>query len=129
MFESRGFLKLSEEDHWENGCDPDTSQTTSNDDITFTSDTPEDLIEQLMGFCATSNKDSVMLNSCEDIGRVDIQLMENEFGYAASRAEIEDWKLGNVKLYAVTYSFRVENVERERYKFLLKEGYGGNDAI
>lgn len=104
MYKIDGLLKFSEEDSFEEGCLPDTAQM-SEVDILWTGPTPENVINQVMGFLGV-DKNSVELNACEDIGRVDFALTENADGYKLDDfpAQVKKWKAGKQKAYYVVYT-------------------------
>lgn len=107
MYKIDGLLKFSEEDSFEEGCLPDTSQM-SEVDILWTGSTPQDVINQVMEFLGV-NKDSVELNACEDIGRVDFAIIENADGYSLYDfpIQVEKWKAGKQKAYYCVYTGQV----------------------
>ena len=111
-FEVDGFLKTSEEDIFADGCQPDTMGSFAGD-TRFTADSQAELIAKLLSFtCA--KQDGVLVNSCEEKGRIDIQVMECEDGCFACKSEIEQWKKAEKRLWLSTYSFHVEKVTREK---------------
>lgn len=113
MYEVNGWMKISEEDSFEEGCLPETEQTHWGDDRWSDEDVAK-LIERLMDFAGVIDKDSVALDSCEDIGRIDIFKTENGNGNEPTSDEIERWKRGECKLWYCTYSFTVEYVKRSK---------------
>ena len=116
MLEVRGWIKFAEVFDAEKGCDPDTSITFSGNDI-FTGDTEQEITKKLLDFCGTSDPDDAETDACEEPGRVDICILENAEGYAASKTEVERWERGEIKLWNASYSFIVENAIRTPYKF------------
>ena len=111
-WEARGWFKDTEEDSFGEGRKPDTGQSASGNE-TFRAETLETLIEKLMEFACTDDKSSVLIDSCEEPGRIDIQTMEDVDGTTPSAEQIADWKRGEETLYAATYSFRVAHITRE----------------
>lgn len=113
-FESNGWFKSSEEDIFDQGCIPNTRADFHGSDR-FTANTTQELIEQCMDFAGTDDEKDCEMDACGEIGRLDIQILENEDGHKASMGQIEDWKKpGGNKLYLCTYTFVIEIVTRER---------------
>jgi hypothetical protein len=118
--EVRHLLKLVEEDIFNEGCIPETAQHM---DVDFdrTYENQDELIEDICNFLGIENdKENYLLNSCDEEGRIDFQLMENAEGYPASSRELALWKEGKCRLWAATYSAYVEEVIRKSFK--LAEG-------
>ncbi len=124
-YEVKGWLKFADEDVYSKGCIPGGSAFSGMD--RFESNTVEELLQELMDFCGQSNKENVLLNSCGEDGRIDIQGLEDGDGTIASAPEIVKWKRGKQRLWAVTYIFRVEYVTRETRR-LQAEGYTNNEG-
>ena len=111
-YEVNGWFKFAEQDHWEEGCDPDTGFSFSGDDR-YRSATIEDLLKQIRDFVGVPSDYEIELDSCDEDGRVDIQVLETADGYTADDRDIEKWKKGDLALWYATYSFMVERVTRE----------------
>jgi hypothetical protein len=112
QYEVRGWIKNTEEDNWEKGCDPDSGSCFAGDDQ-FEANTVEELVNHLMQFAGTDDREAVTLDACEEAGRVDIQVIENADGYHASKPELEAFKKGKCRLWLADYTFQVEEVTRE----------------
>lgn len=71
-FQAKFTLKISDRDNFENGCDPFTSESRFIDDLTFQA---ENMAQLLKNICNHFNvrMDSVLLNSCDEVGRIDVQ--------------------------------------------------------
>jgi hypothetical protein len=108
MLKTTGFLKNVEVDDFENGCDPDTSET-SFDDTRFLGENEQDIINKIKEYYQVDD-DALILNSCGESGRIDIQRMENAGGCQASKKEIEEWEKGKKTLYAAYISTNVEKI-------------------
>ena len=67
----------------------------------------------------------VLLDACEENGRINISSLEDKSGFVASSDDIEKWKEGEMKLYNVTYSGVVKKVTRETVN--LNSLLGGKD--
>jgi hypothetical protein len=115
MLEVKGWVKYAEEDIFSDGCIIGTGYSTSGD-LSFSAETEETLIDSLVSFVG-ADKSSVELNACDEPGRVDICLLENADGFAASKRQIEAWKLGHERLWYCTYIFQAHKVERSEFEF------------
>lgn len=112
MFIVRGFIKSIELDNYENGCTGEYSSYSGKD--IFQAETIRDLIEQLKNF---TGHDDILINSCEEDGRIDIQGMEDGNSMVASDCQLEAWRAGTIDLYSVCYTFQVYKAE----KYLIPE--------
>ena len=110
-YETCGWLKFAEEDVWENGCIGKSSTSDGRD--TFSDDTLPGLIEKLKAFAGTDDDIDCLFDSCDEYGRLDIQVMECADGTVASNNEIEQWKAGNRRLWLACYIFRISEVNRK----------------
>ncbi len=111
MYEVTGWAKFCEEDIFEEGCQPETATSSVGSDR-FTDETIEGLLEKLMQFAGVDEKEAMLRNACDEVGRVDIQRMENCFCTEPTDYEDEAWREGKIKLYLATYMFYVEVVTR-----------------
>ena len=118
-YEACGGLKHFEEDTYEDGCNPDTGGSSCVD-IDFKSDSIGGLLKKIKEYFDVDN-DSLLLNSCEEVGRIDIQVLENAEGYKALKSDIECWKDGDKILWSACYSFCVKCVTREEVDLNKKE--------
>jgi len=115
QFEVRGWIKFAEEDIFSEGCLPNTAIHDSGNDF-FKADSSPEIVEKLKQF-ANGDNDSVMIDSCEEPGRIDISVMEDANGDKASEKELSLWKEGKKRLWNAIYSFQVEKVRREEFAF------------
>lgn len=106
MYIVDGCYKIAEKDSWENGIIGDCQDTHI--DLIFKAHTLGALLADLKEF---AGHDDVLLNSCGDIGRIDIQGLEDEEGIVPSKKEMALWKEGKFTLYAVIYTFYVYKAE------------------
>ncbi len=113
MYMINGFLKFVEQDEYKNGCLPDTGHTASAD-ILIKAETKEQIIEKVKEFFDVKN-DCIELNACEESGRIDIQIMENDLAEQPSPAAIEAWKKGKFNLWLANYSGQLEKVESAKF--------------
>ena len=111
-YEVNGWMTNGEVDVYKEGCTPGSDITSTGSDR-FEADTLEELIEALMGFAGTTDKGAVLRDSCDEEGRVDIQVMETAEGSTPFDHDISAWKEGRLRLWLVTYTFHVEEVERK----------------
>jgi len=121
----RGWSKWAEEDIYSDGCQPNSTIDCDGRD-SFNSDNLDDLVKKLMAFVGTDNKEDVLLNSCDEIGRVDIKQMENDEGYSATEGQVESWKEGNTKLWLACYTFHIEETKDVDLSVLNGRGYSEN---
>lgn len=112
VFEADGWMKFSEEDIFSDGCQPETATHNSGNER-FTADLLSSLIDKLKAFTGCQEDENLLINSCEEIGRLDIQVMEDGEGTAATPQQIERWKAGKERLWLACYTFQIEAVERE----------------
>lgn len=111
MFEANGWVKFVEEDTYANGC-VGKPQCVSDRQMRFSGHTLDDLISALMEFTGVETRDALLLDACDEEGRLDIQVYETEEGYPALKRDIEKWKEGERRLWLAEYSFKIERVER-----------------
>lgn len=114
MLKIKGYLKFWEVDDFENGCDPDTSQSYFDTQFNIQAETELELVEKVKGFFNTED-DSIVLNSCDEDGRIDVQLMEDEEGCQPTKQELAQWKKGKKKLFCSTYSLYTEKTETFKF--------------
>jgi len=103
---AQGWLKFAEEDVFRSGCQPGSELVTGGPDG-FKGETADDVIAECMRFAGTTDPKSVLLDSCDEIGRLDIQVMENEDGTPAGPYELRQWRLGRGRLWLCVYTFTV----------------------
>jgi hypothetical protein len=115
MLETVYGAKFAEIDDYENGCLPETA-INFRIDVKFKADTVDDLLEDIKNYFGVDD-DAIELNSCDEIGRIDIATLENADGYNANESEIELWKQGKIELWACTYTYYVDEVKRTAFDF------------
>jgi len=125
MFIAKFNLKISERDNFENGCDPFNSNTRIIN-IEFES---SDLSTLLREICKYFNVriDSVLLNSCDELGRIDVQTYTKTLkGNKCSYDQYADgFKLGNYDLFLNCFIGRVTTLPApvdlcDRSHFIIK---------
>jgi len=116
MYESNGCIKFAEVDQWGDGCIDSPLNYSIFVNYQVKGETLKDIKQAIADFtsCGIEGMD---INSCDEIGRIDAQVMENTEGYPASEHELALWKEGNCTLFAVTYSFQFEEVTRKPAEF------------
>ena len=113
QYEINGVHRFTEEDIYNDGCQP---KTGSSDYIKLNikANTVDELIQKLFSeLCFTYSKEALELNACDEEGRIDIQVMEDENGSEASKNELASWKNGKKRLWLGNYSANIELVTRE----------------
>lgn len=109
-YETNSWTKLAQEDSFEHGCfGPHTCDYGQD---RFSADTVDGLVVRLTAFFGVP-AEHTDLDACEEDGRIDFQRMENRDGEEPTKAEIERWKQGKDRMWAVTYTVYVERVTRE----------------
>ena len=81
--------------------------------LTFTADTPEALIEKIAKFLDV-DQDGINKEIGADLdepGRVDYQKMGCDDSSTPTKREMEQWKRGELRLWAVTYTAYIEKIE------------------
>ena len=113
-YESGKGLKMAEEDIYDEGCLPETAQLFDAG-MEFSSSSKKKLIKEMKEYYCVDNS-AIQLNACEEKGRVDIFVLENENGFQASQAEIASWKEGKTRLWSSVYTYNIKEVVKETVK-------------
>ena len=100
MYFVNGLLKFAEEDSYQSGRVVGTAVSDCIN-ATFTGKTLAVLLEDLKIFTGC---DDILLNSCNEQGRIDLQGYETADGSPALESDMQLWEDGKMKLYAVTYT-------------------------
>lgn len=108
MFQIDGFLKMWEEDVFADGCQPETAKHF-HVDVKFTGKTAAEVIKKAQEYLGVDDEGTEK-NACDEPGRVDFALTENDEGEALTPREVEAWKQGNIKAFYAVYSCIVEKV-------------------
>ncbi len=111
FYKSSKGIKFSEEDVYQEGCLPDTTQTCDVD-VEFKSDSVAGLLKKMYDYFGISKEDAD-LNACDEKGRIDICILENADGYKASKSDIVCWKDRDKKLWSVIYTYYISKVTKE----------------
>lgn len=108
--------KFVEEDVYNEGCLPQTAQSTVIDQL-FRCANQAELIAAICAFLGIDNNpENYEVNACGEDGRIDFAVMENEAGYTANSTELKQWENGKCRLWSANYSAYVEIVSRKRLK-------------
>lgn len=110
-YQARGWAKFYEEDVYQEGCLPHTGGMIDGNEL-FKANTIDGLLKQLLDFTG-GDRECLELNSCDELGRVDISIMENADGCKATRSEIEAWKQADIQLWDCIYTFQIEKITAE----------------
>lgn len=110
-YQANGWIKFYEEDVYQEGCLPHTGGIMDGKEL-FRSETIDGLLNEFLLFTG-ANREDIQLNSCDEAGRVDIFVMEDDNGSMATRGQINQWKEGKIRLWNSIYSFQVERITAE----------------
>lgn len=108
-YQVNGWSKFSEVDNYKEGCDPETT----NNFCGLVSDSVDGIIKRCMEFVGAES-----LDSCEEEGRLDIQVMETDEGIIAGDYDIKAWKKGSKRLWLCCYTFNVSLINEETVSLL-----------
>lgn len=119
-YQTKGCLKYSEEDVFASGCIPEISSTI------FTRETlKEDTLEKLIKTCAQNvgceDESNILKDSCDEKGRLDIQVLEDAEGEPATESQIAAWKVGKCRLWAATYTFYITSIIEDKVSLITEE--------
>lgn len=110
VFQADGWTSVSEQSNYGEGCDPKTTTHDSgNDRIEHTQ--LEGLMHLLLRWTGAP-AENVVLNSCDEIGRVDIRVMQGDDAVAAQPYILDLWKAKKIWLWDTIYTFQVRRVTR-----------------
>lgn len=107
-YEITGFTKVSEQDNFDQGILAGRQEYWI--DYPIAKDTKEEFISAVKYFLGDAIE--IDFNACDEEGRIDIQLTENDDGFSPSISEWERFKAGEIDLWAVTYIAYCESVTR-----------------
>lgn len=103
------YEKFSEEDVYSEGCKADTGRCYGLK-ISFEGDNLTSLMCDVCTYFGVEMSDLV-LNSCEDEGRIDVMILENDDGYPPSELERREWVQGRCRLWHSVYTGRLTRSE------------------
>lgn len=101
-----GLHKHAEQDVWETGCISEGGSYTFVD-VKLSANTIEGVIRKARDFVGVG-EDATELNACEEPGRVDFAVTENEEGHELTDAQVVEWKAGRRKAWYCVYTGYVE---------------------
>lgn len=107
----KGYIAHSEIDNWDQGC-IGPAKTEWGDGFALQSDSLRSLLDTLKAeFSAISDED-FLLASCDEDGRLDLQVYQREPFKIGKPSEdtVIKWKAGKIDLWLTCYSFHVEKV-------------------
>lgn len=107
-YQAHGWIKFYEEDIYQEGCIPHTGGMIDGREI-FKANTLDGLLNEVLSF-TDGDLEGMEFDSCDEVGRLDIFLMENADGCRATKREIELWKDGDLQLWNSIYSFQIEQI-------------------
>ena len=110
-YQISGWTKFGEEDIFTKGCLPNTTFESVGTDV-FRDDTKEGAIKAFAFFCGVDDDDAIQKNACDEVGRIDISVMEAADGMSVSQSDIESWQGGKMRLWNCIYTGYLEQVER-----------------
>lgn len=110
-YQIHGLLKIAEEDKWGEGCQPDTATSFVVDGY-WTGETLGEVLKKVADELGVEDVDAIQLDACDEPGRVDFALMEDDESTPLSQAQTRLWKKGEIKAWYAVYSGIVERVER-----------------
>jgi hypothetical protein len=115
QFQVRGYSAFSEEDHYEQGCIGPAKHENEGHALVMYGKTFDELLDLIKIQFSVPDDESFLLDSCGDIGRLDLQVMQREpFDISKlSPQTLQRWKAGKKKLYLTCYTFYVEQVNVE----------------
>jgi hypothetical protein len=124
-----GFDKSSEIDDYKEGCLPDSGNNFSDRTTVIKGESIAQVlykIKEFLGLTDDEWKDNFELNACDEDGRVDVQILEDENGVTADFRDIFLWKKGRKTLWSATYTFHIYGLQELKIneQVLTKEVYG-----
>jgi hypothetical protein len=108
-YQITGFTKFAEIDVFQDGCQPESGQSHYFDSLIQNTDI-DSLIETAMGLLGVEDKKNVILNACEDIGRIDLMAYERDSGLSASESDMAQWRDGKLQLWSVIYTAHITQI-------------------
>ena len=117
QFVVNGYHAYAEVDNFENGC---LSEGGKNEFMPASgweckADSFPELLDNLKREFKATSDDDFLLNSCDELGRLDLQVYQREAFNCAnvSEASMKAWKAGTMDLYLTCYTFQVSFVVTE----------------
>lgn len=110
MFETTKITKFVEEDVYEEGCIPETGYFIEIDTV-FDALTLRQLLEKILEYHEVT-EENIELDACDEKGRLDVCVMEDEYGDKASEEDLKLWKQGRKRLFYVVYIYNIREIKR-----------------
>ena len=110
-YQADGWIKFYELSTYEEGCLPHTGGMTDGNQL-FKAETLDGLVKELLAFTG-ANYEDIDFNSCDEVGRLDISVMEDDHSSVATRGQINQWKEGQIRLWDCIYTFTVKKIQSE----------------
>ena len=107
QFVARNVSKFAEEDDWKQGCIGKSQEYYL--DVHFSGKSADEVIGKIASFLGQDAKDAEK-NVCDEPGRVEFGITENDDGNEMSKSEIERWKKGEIKAWYAVYTAYIEEV-------------------
>jgi hypothetical protein len=124
-FETGDGNKMLEEDSWEHGCVSGTARSWVYAQK-FKAGSLDELISMMKDHFDVESS-AILIDSCDENGRIDVQRMENGQSNVPCESEISEWKKGKLTLWCVTYTYYVEVIDRRTVKLSPILKYSGVD--
>ena len=105
-----GYIVHRELDNWEDGCSGDGDSVHV--DITEVFKTKEDAFRFIQDCTGETCMD---YNACEENGRIDVQVQEDQDGMRLTPAQWEEFKAGRIDTYLATYSFYFKQLQTIKF--------------
>lgn len=102
-------VKLIEQDDYNHGCLPNTAQEVYYTQQ-FSAESLAELLHQISEYHSVAVED-MNFNECDELGRLDIQCMEDDNGLLMFESEKEQWKQGKKQAWLATYTYYVSRCE------------------
>lgn len=114
LYRVKGYIAHASLDSYANGCELE-AKTEFSSEFSIVANSLQALITGLCSHFKANPDDDVLLDCCEEDGRLDIQVHQREAFEIAepSKATIAAWKEGKLSLYLTDYSFQVERVHSD----------------
>lgn len=100
---SSDFLDAFGYGNWESGCIGNCASYFIDHEI---KGDREEVIRQIKDITGEISTDNFDFNSCDEQGRIDISLQENENGERLTEKEWDKFKSGEINTYLATYTFQ-----------------------
>ena len=107
-FIARNLSKFYEEYNFENGCQPNTGGMFEVN-AEFLGKSTDEVIQKIANYLGVE-KDGIEKNACDEPGRVDFALTEDDDSIKLSKSQIALWKQGKLRAWYAVYTAYIEEV-------------------